>query len=130
MEELRLYNKSDREALSLILLSEGVQPPDMKFEEYATWILEDDGLIGFFTLRREKGLPNVVHFAVSKERRSMSNARKLVKALVIKARHYGKTMILHSKKDYLDKIIRYYFKTKPYTEADGYRFYIVKLGRA
>ena len=126
-ETLRLYNKSDREALNLILLEEGVQPSDMKFDYYATWVLEDDGLIGFFTLRREKGLPNLVHFAVSKERRSMANARKLVKALVSTARYYGKTMILHSKKTYLDKIIQYYFKTKPFVHANGYNFYHVEL---
>ncbi len=110
--------------LTQALLDEGVLPEDIKLDLYPTYVFDE----GFFTMRIDNGLPAIVHFCVFKEKRSAQSARALAKHFKDTVRGWGfQQAYLHSKKDYIDRMIQYYFKTKPFAEKDGYRFYKVKV---
>ena len=81
-----------------MLLAEGLKEEEMSFDKNATYIVDNS----FFTLRWEHGFMSLVHFCVDHNHRSHKSARDLLKG--IKEVVVGK-LIIHSKKEYLNKCI-------------------------
>ena len=117
---MRKYQDSDYDTLKDMLLAEGLKEEEMSFDTDITYIVDNS----FFTLRTEHGFLSLVHFCVDQKHRSQKSARELLKG--IKEVVVGK-LIIHSKKEYLNKCIEYYYKTKPYEVKDGYSFYLVEV---
>ena len=117
---MRKYVGDDYRALYDMLEFEGLKPEEMSFDMDMTYIVDKS----FFTLRSDNDFMHLIHFCVDKDDRTPSNARKLCKAL--KEVVVGK-LIIHSKKEYLNRCIEYYFKTKPYEVKDGTNFYLVEV---
>jgi hypothetical protein len=93
--------------------------------------LWDEGkMIGFCTYRIEHGLPSMHHFIIDKKKRNMPMARRLMKLFkaIVKEQGFYKAIIqAPCKKEYLNKIISYYFRAKPYTEHKDDNYYLVRL---
>ncbi len=117
---IRKYEGSDYDTLKEMLLAEGLKEEEMSFDTDTTYIVDNS----FFTLRWEHGFMSLVHFCVDHKHRSQKSARDLLKG--IKEVVVGK-LIIHSKKEYLNKCIEYYYKTKPYKVEDGCNFYLVEV---
>ncbi len=125
---IREYKIEDNLIIFNMLLNENIPVQEYRYNEYPTWVLDEDGVKGFFTVKTAWGFPAIQHFCVGKEYRSMGNARKLIKAVKDIVCELGfKKMLLHSDKPYLHKMIEYYFKTKSYKEIDKRKFYLVEV---
>lgn len=126
---LRLYNDKDDKQLSDMLIVEGIPDKDMRYKEYETYVMEEDGIIeGFFTIKKEHGCPSIQHFCIDKKHRSPMLARKLARFMKDTVENKGfRNLILHSKNEILDKFIEYYFKKKPYAVNGINKFYFVEV---
>jgi len=92
-----------------------------------TFIFNDDeGLIGFLTVKIEKNVPVLLHFVVKRERRSLKTTREMIKETKKFIKNMGFAMfIVPVKKDYLKRFVEYFAKRKPYAVKDGISFYLV-----
>lgn len=126
---IRKYQNKDYIELFDMLITEGIPERDMRFKEHETYVIEYDGVIrAFFTFKHEHGCLSVQHFCVSRSFRSARMARELVKEMVNTAKLQGVAeLILHSKRNYIDKFIQHYFKVKPYAVEGITSFYHVSL---
>lgn|SRR5574343_85153 len=128
---LRVFNNdSDIAILKKMLAAEDIPCSETSFMDNPTFICENDNgkIIGFFTIGEEHGFPSIRHFCVSREYRSAVNARILAKEMVEVLKKIKPMKILaHAKKEYLQKIIEYYFKAKPYAVADDYNYYLIEV---
>jgi len=93
-----------------------------------TFIFEDEeGMMGFYTIKIEHDVPVLVHFIVKRERRSVELTRLLIKELRKRIKSMGfSTGIIAVKKDYLKRYVEYYAKRKPYAERYGVSFYLME----
>lgn len=99
---------------------------------YSTYVLKKNGEdIGFFTCTIRRGLPYVQHFVIYREHRNNKNARKLIKLLigVLMLKGYIYTIFKIGIGSYLNKFVQYYFKVKPYAEANNRNYYFCSLVR-
>lgn len=94
-----------------------------------TFIVEDEkGIIGFFMMIIEQGLPSLRYFVVKKNRRSMKTSRAMIKKYQEFVRNRGfKASFIVVKKKYLKRVVEYYFKRKPYATKDNMYFYLVEV---
>jgi len=94
-----------------------------------TFICEDDdGLVGLFMMKIEQNLPSLRYFIVKRERRSMKVSRSLIVAYKIFCKKMGFThSYITVKKDYLKRVVEYYFRKKPYAQKEGMWFYLVEV---
>jgi hypothetical protein len=120
---MRQYKDSDYEWLKDMLLKEGIKEEEMGFDKHLTFIVGKS----FFTLKSDKGFLHLVHFCVDRKYRSVETMRTLLKA--INEVVVGK-LIIHSNKEYLNKVIEYYYKEKPYESENGINFYLVKMRKS
>jgi hypothetical protein len=113
--------------LEKMLALEGVT--DTFLDDDITYLLKDGNeIIGFFTVGILRSFPVLRHFIIDKKHRSPSNARKLGRAFCALCKVKGFTHVfVNAKKDYLKKVIEYYFKKKPYTDVDGTSWYFVEV---
>ena len=84
----------------------------------------------YFVWRWEQGFPYVVHFYVMKAYRSVKVARICARRLkkYFAQKGFRRIMINARSSDIkIQKAIEYYFKTKPYGEADEHKFYVVEV---
>jgi len=129
MRIIRHYQEQDKPVLTEMERIEGIEESGMCFEDNPTMVLEDDKkVIGFFTLRKQHNFPMLQHFCISREHRSPKNARLLIKSFkeVCKQLKFNKVIIPSMDKK-LEKMIQYYFKTKPYAFLENKTFFLVKL---
>lgn len=121
---IRKYKKSDYKDVMNMLEIEG---EDGLMKKSLIYVLEEENkVMGFISFGALRGFPVLHQLCVSKDHRSMSNFRKLVRSFVKKTA-WSAGIFLHAKKDYLNKFIQYYFKAKPYAEVDGVRWYFVEV---
>jgi hypothetical protein len=92
-----------------------------------TFILEDDGMKGFFTLKFETP-PSLRYFYVKKNYRNAKHSRFLIKAVkqIIEDFGFNKFVIV-VEKTYLKKIVEHYFKIKPYADDGKFSFYLAEV---
>jgi len=130
---MRRYNYNDRHELAEMLLAEEIPTLEHNYNKGITHVLVEDNVIkGFFTLssKVQSGYPYLMHFCTKKKYRTPKLARTLTSALVEAVRALGaKKFIINCPLDkkYLKRIIRYYFKTKPYGTKSRHEFTLVEV---
>lgn len=131
--KLRLMEPKDIPSITKMLEAEGLQQEGHFHtrKNNFTFILEDemDRIQGFFTLNFVDSYINLQHFCVAREFRTVKMAAKLIRCVrdVVKKLGYNK-MIVHGKGERINKVISWYFKTKPYkTAEDGALLYLVMV---
>jgi len=130
---MRRFEFNDRHELSDMLIAEGIPPLEHSFAKGITHVLvEDDTIKGFFTFdgKVHSGHPYLRHFCTKKKYRTPKLARTLTSAMVEAVRALGaKKFIINCplEKNYLKKIIKYYFKTKPYGIKSRHEFTLVEV---
>ena len=124
---IRPYQTPDYTALEEMLRIEGYSKKDMGFDKHQTLICEDGGIRGFYTFRFEHDRPYLVHFCVRQDSRDSRIARTLMKSF--KDIFRGRKVLLNVPMHRYDiqTIVEWYFKTKPYAEKEGHRFYEVEI---
>jgi len=95
-----------------------------------TFVLDDDGVKGFFTYYLFKGCPMLKHFLVFKNFRTpdMKYGRKLIKEFKNIIKNSGfKNFITSANEDYVKKFIEYYFKVKSNHSLNNENYYLVEV---
>jgi hypothetical protein len=125
---LKRFKRSEKNKLVKWLNESDIATDGSHLNKHNTYLLKDSDIIGFFTFRIEHNLPSLRHFYVNKNYRSMYNARRLLNEYknLIKKLGFNKT-IISTNKEYLQKFIEYYFKSKPYSFVEGLYFYYVEV---
>jgi maleate cis-trans isomerase len=130
---MRRYNFSDRHELANMLMEEEIPPLEHNFSKGLTHVLvEDDVIKGFFTIsgKVQSGYPYLMHFCTKKKHRTPKLARTLTSALVEAVKALGANKFIINcplEKNYLKRVIRYYFKTKPYGNKSNHEFTLVEV---
>lgn len=111
----------DFKEILLMLISEGYKPNNDMYPAN-TYIWDDNGVKGFFHFRIEQNLPALKNFVIKKEFRNIDNARMLIKKYTEVIGNLGfRVSFIQVKKEYLKKLIKYYFKILPYKHEEyGY----------
>jgi len=123
---IRPYLKRDKEFCREILDAEGITEGH-EYENSPTWILEDDLTIGFFTIVLDT-FPKLQHFCIKGDLRTMVRARIMIKAVKQVLRDWGVgQFLINSPKEYLNKMIEYYFKTKPIFKNEKSKTYLLEV---
>jgi hypothetical protein len=127
---IRAYQKTDVDALAAMLASEGIEADRMQHGHFSTYCAEKNGeIVGFFTLRKEWGIPSLQHFYVVPSRRDGKVSREMMKA--IKRMVCGNRIIVHAVKgkEWLKRLIEGYFRATPYGETNDKYWYLVEVKR-
>lgn len=127
---LRHFNYFDIPVLEKMLIDEGFTKSQMEFNSGVTFVFEEDKIIkGFFTFKLlSHRYLTLLHFCTEKEYRTPKLARLLTKHLINKIKNFNADKCIIDcpiKNKGLSRIIEYYFKTKPYAEKNGYKYYLV-----
>jgi len=125
----RPYEDKDKPVIEEMELIEGVKKSGMCFEDNPTMVLlEDQEILGFFTLRKQHNFPMLQHFCIKRGKRTPELARLLIKGFKKVMQELGfNKVIIPSKEEYLEKMIQYYFKTKPYASTKRAKYFLVKV---
>lgn len=117
-----------------LFLAEGVDPTDADykdFKEHKTWVVKDEQeLVGFFTMRKEHGLPFLTHMLVKKKYRTINTARFFIKEFVEKVRQSGfSKAIVHAPESNIgvQKLLCHYFRKPFYGSSNGNKFMLVEV---
>jgi hypothetical protein len=113
-----------------MLASEGIPPDRMQHEAFPTFVaMEDDRIVGFFTLRIEHNFPSLQHFCVIPDRRDGRVSRAMMRA--IKTLIGPSKLIVHvvQGKEWMKRLVEGYFGVKPYGELNGKYWYLVEVKR-
>ena len=125
---MRCFVQEDFNVLALMLNKKGIEPDEMGFSEERaqTFVMDEDGEIkGFFTLRKEHGLPYVVHF-VSDKGYGLKLGSELKKAL--KATGSPRALISIPDGDKrLFNGVRRMLHGKLYDAKDGHYFFYMEI---
>jgi hypothetical protein len=126
---IRAYQPSDETAIAAMLESEGIDREDMAFQKCPTWVMDEAGAKGFFTVRVEHGLPYLVHFCIARPSRVPSKARELITAFKKIIGRVSKKCLMNVPSDsqYLERLVSRYFRCDPYAEKDNCKFFLVEV---
>lgn len=105
----------------------GVRRQDIKDSTIGVKEEISGGVIGLEVVHSQIHLR---HFWVPVEKRSNENARRLVRMFENIVKNSGhKFAIVHAenKRSSVERFIKYYWKTAPYEEKDGVKFYLVEV---
>jgi hypothetical protein len=98
-------------------------------DDFDTFIIEENGdQVAFFTMSEQHNLPYVKHFYTSRKHRNAKTARFLARSVNKYAKSKGaERIIFHTGKcrKGIQKVIEYYFKTKPYSIDGTNNYYCV-----
>lgn len=84
----------------------------------------------YFAWNVKHGLPHVQHFYVQEAQRTLDVSRRAAKRLKQYFRDLGATYIYMNAMcadKRVQKAIEYFFKSKPYSEAEDHKFYLVEV---
>jgi hypothetical protein len=106
---------------------EGMKEEDMVFDKEMTFVSD----LGFFTLRFDQEIPQVVHFLVWKDKRSYYNGIRLYSEVKRALIQLGFVCFIALVPDqFWLQLFRVWGKNvKMYAEKDNKKFYIVHIGR-
>jgi len=109
------------------LQDEGIPDDEMVFENNPTFVSD----LGFFTLRFDQEIPQVVHFLVWKNKRSYYNLINLYRNLKGILIQLGFVRFIAAVPDkFWLKLSRLWGKdVKMYAEKDNIQYYTVRIGR-
>ena len=120
--------QTDKPELTALLSAEGVDNSEMGFERAETWVYDENGIKGFFSLRKEFKRPYLIHFCVDRRFRTHLVARRLIGFLKNLLRMRGDSEAIinaPADKERLNLLISAYFKARPYAKNDGHNFYLI-----
>jgi hypothetical protein len=108
------------------LQDEGLKDDDMVFADNMTFVSE----LGFFTLRFDLEVPQVVHFLVWKEKRSYQNCIRLYRELkkILITLGFVKFIAL-VERDFWLKLFKVWGDIKLFEDRGNKKFYIINIGR-
>lgn len=127
---IREIKKSDLPDLREMMQVEGFGEDEMGFINNATWVLDEGGPIGFYSIRMEHGIPYLVNFCISRSARCHSKAVRLARAFKNTIRSFGfyKAIFgIRKDNDYLKQIASRYFRAVPYSADDELQFYLMEV---
>lgn len=130
---IRPYTHSDLEQLKDMLLAEGLAYDDMGFTTGNTYVYDDGVVKGFYTYNMKHDIfPHLQHFCVDKENRDAPMTVGLALGRDFKKRMsdmgYNKSIIaIPNNKGSLNKIMRWFFKPKEYSQDNEFKFYLAKM---
>lgn len=113
-----------------MLGSEGIETDRMQHGHFKTYCAEENGVIvGFFTLRKEWGIPSLQHFYVVPSHRDGKVSRQMMRA--IRRQMGSSSLIVHvvKGKDWLKRLVEGYFRATPYGETSDKYWYLVEVKR-
>lgn len=122
---IRPYTEDDFKYIYLALKNEGLTEEEMSFEDDQVFIMD----IGFFSFKERDEYPELMHFCVDKDKRSMKSARQLLKAFrnIMLFKGYSFFIATAPKdKPYIKRLLEY-LKGKYYTSGKTEDYYIVPL---
>lgn len=94
-----------------------------------TYVIDAGEILGFFTITEKFGFPLLQHFCAAPNHRTPTLARALVQSFrrVVSGYYGSKKALVHAPKgrDYIKKMVEYYFKAKPYGESEANYWYMV-----
>lgn len=113
-----------------IFINEGFNSED--FDGGANlWVAKDErgDVEAFYAWRMEGNLPYLVHFATAFEKRTPRLAYRLWNHFKKTMRSFGYPKVIINVKSgpYMERLVETFFKTKPYAENDGHKFYLVTI---
>jgi len=106
-----------------MLKVEGVSDEEMVFEDNETYVLENGHVQGFFTLYEQHGDSALAHLCVKKENRDLPTIIKLLQFFESKIER----CYIHSDKEYLDKLLKMWWKIEPYASDEKYKYYVLEV---
>jgi hypothetical protein len=127
---LRAINEADTQDLSDMLKAEGLKDEEIDLGRSATWVMDEGGIRGFFSIRMEHNIPYLVHFCVKQGERCHELARRLVRYFksVVRSLGFQKAIVnVKHENTYLQKLVSVYFKTAPYAQDNEVTFYLVEV---
>ena len=108
------------------LQDEGLKDEEMVFADNMTLVSD----IGFFTLRFDLEIPQIVHFLTWKEKRTYQNGIRLYREAkkVLIALGFVKFIALDEKAFWL-KLFKLWGEAKLFEDRGSKKFYIINIGR-
>ena len=128
---IREYAPEDRAALAAMLDAEDIPRDGQRYDTLETYVCHDDATIkGFFSITYHRDHPCLTHFCVAKDHRDARTVREMAKGFEDIVRKHGfSAFFAHATFERPDvkKAIEYYWKTKPYAEANNRHWYFIRL---
>lgn len=127
---LRLCLQDDYKDLAEMLSVEGIKENEMAFKDCATWVVDENGVKGFFSMRMEENLPYLVHLCVKRQDRSPTILWRMARYFrnVIRSLGYKKALINTPKgENNLSRLVSRYFHVRPYAADSVVQFYLVEV---
>ncbi|MFQ5915723.1 MAG: hypothetical protein ACE5JS_21330 [Nitrospinota bacterium] len=91
----------------------------MQFGKGITGVLDEGGVLGFFTLELAEGHAHLRHLCVRRGARTPGRALALIRAARRVVLAVGQSqMLVHAKGERLNRLVRWYFHATPYKQAD------------
>lgn len=127
---LRIADQKDFIFLHDLLREHSMRDDDMAFNNCATWIIDENKIKGFLSLRMEHAIPYLVHLCIKYEERTPELFWRLATYFknIVKSLGYNKA-IINTPKDnlYLIRLVSRYFNVRPYAEDNQLKFYLVEV---
>lgn len=127
---VRCCEDKDMAELISMLKAEGLKDDEMDLNKTATFVVDEDGVKGFFSIRMEQNMPYLVHLCVKRESRTPAMLWKLSRYFknVVRSFGYQKAIINTPKGDnYLSRLVSRYFHVRPYAADNAVQFYLVEV---
>ncbi len=123
---IRNLRIGEEEKINKIVRSEKAEEKPY-FRPENTYVIDDD-IKGFYYFMFEHGFPSLRHFYIKKKYRNAGYARTFIRHYIdmIKSKGYAKT-IMHASEEYIDTLIRYYFKKTPYAKVGATYYYLIEV---
>lgn len=121
---------SDSPQLIAMMDKEGYRGGEVEIENTATFVLLDNEIKGFFSIKMANNMPYLSHFVTKKEFRSHSLARKLVTwfKTVVRGFGFSKAVVnVPEGNEYLNRLVQRYFSVQPYAVEQNKQFYLVEV---
>lgn len=127
---IRVMEDNDCPGLAAMLKAEGLGEQDMDFKKAATWVMDEDGPKGFFSVRMEHYMPYLVHFVIKQGERSPARFFRMLRGFKNVVRSFGyKKAIVNTMKhdDYTSSIASKRFRATPYGDDEHLKYYLVEV---
>jgi N-acetylglutamate synthase-like GNAT family acetyltransferase len=125
---LRNMKAEDIPELTEMLKQEGTKLEKEEMMPVNTYVWDEDGIKGFFHFRFEQNIPSLRHLVIKKEFRNIKNAAMIIDEWkkVIKGLGFNHSIVL-TNKPYLQKLVEFKLKGKPYSSKDYVTAYCVEV---
>jgi hypothetical protein len=124
----RQLEAKDLKELEDMITLEGTKLEKEEMIPVNTYVWDEDGIRGFFHFRFEQNIPSLRHLIIKKEFRNIKNAAMIIDEWkkVIKGLGFNYSIVL-TNKPYLQKLVEFKLKGKPYSTKDYVTAYCVEV---